>query len=162
MPFSLIANSAFFCKVWQFLIDFGLPYCSLYDDGYTSLGNIDNTVRNPALKRYIYNNNALLSNKVKKHYWPAYTLTDYSLERAGRLEKQTQHTQVSSSEGASNVGSCRRECSKSTENSAGSLEHEFKTIDRRVKRLSRASTAGLVIIGDEVLKGQISDVRFSI
>lgn len=36
--------------VWTFLRDGGLPYCSLYDEGYTSLGNVLDTVPNPALR----------------------------------------------------------------------------------------------------------------
>lgn len=49
----------------------GVPYCSLYDQGYTSLGSTHNTRPNPALKR-------------SNGYATAYELLDASLERAGR------------------------------------------------------------------------------
>jgi len=35
--------------VWLFLKSFGLPYCRLYDSGYTSLGEKHNTQLNPSL-----------------------------------------------------------------------------------------------------------------
>lgn len=33
-------------QVWKFLLDFSIPYCKLYEIGYTYLGNKDNTERN--------------------------------------------------------------------------------------------------------------------
>ena len=58
--------------VWEFLRELNVPYCSLYDEGYTSLGSVNNTQRNPALL------------SVDGVYQPAYLLEDVTLERAGR------------------------------------------------------------------------------
>jgi hypothetical protein len=37
--------------VWQFIRDFSIPYCSLYDQGYSSVGLMKNTERNQHLVR---------------------------------------------------------------------------------------------------------------
>eukprot|EP00802_Teleaulax_amphioxeia_P013664 Tamp_13717.p1 GENE.Tamp_13717~~Tamp_13717.p1 ORF type:complete len:529 (-),score=121.49 Tamp_13717:105-1640(-) len=58
--------------VWQFINLHKIPVCSLYQDGYTSLGKVDNTERNPALRG------------ADGSYLPAYCLKDWSLERMGR------------------------------------------------------------------------------
>ena len=57
--------------IWHFIQVFEIPYCELYDQGYTSLGSMNNTFPNPALKQ-------------GDHYLPAYLLEDGTLERAGR------------------------------------------------------------------------------
>lgn len=66
--------------VWELLRSLNLPYCSLYDMGYTSLGSVENTHVNPALRST--DSNGVIS------YNPAYTLQisdqNRHLERAGR------------------------------------------------------------------------------
>lgn len=61
-------------NVWEYLLKNSVPYCSLYNIGYTSIGNMNNTVPNPHLK---INENI---------YLPAHKLNDDTLERAGRLQ----------------------------------------------------------------------------
>jgi len=62
--------------VWTFLRGFGLPYCALYNDGYTSLGSVASTFRNPALRR------------PDGSYAAAYQLVDGEQERDGRGSRQ--------------------------------------------------------------------------
>ncbi|KAI3618383.1 hypothetical protein CBS9595_002746 [Malassezia furfur] len=52
----------------------GVPYCSLYDQGYTSLGSTYNTRPNPRLR----------VEGAEAVYRPAFELRDAALERAGR------------------------------------------------------------------------------
>ena len=59
--------------VWQFLRLLNLPYCSLYDNGFTSLGEKHNSQPNPSLR--IPDSN---------EYRPAYELQDGALERESR------------------------------------------------------------------------------
>jgi len=59
--------------VWQFLKGFNLEYCPLYDIGYTSLGEIHNSVQNPCLK------------EDDGSFRPAYMLRDDEQERFSRV-----------------------------------------------------------------------------
>ncbi|XP_065846764.1 FAD synthase-like isoform X2 [Oscarella lobularis] len=59
--------------VWSVIQHFDIPYCSLYDKGYTSLGSRHNTVPNVALM-----------SPASGNYRPAFDLTDSGLERTGR------------------------------------------------------------------------------
>ncbi|KDN47613.1 hypothetical protein RSAG8_03403, partial [Rhizoctonia solani AG-8 WAC10335] len=67
-----------YVQVWQYLRHprLKVPYCHLYDDGYTSLGSTYNTFKNPALQ--------VLTPGLPPTWKPAYALEDGSLERAGR------------------------------------------------------------------------------
>lgn len=58
--------------VWYYLRSRNFAYCSLYDNGYTSLGSADNTRPNPALLQ------------PDGSYAPAHTLKNSSDERLGR------------------------------------------------------------------------------
>ncbi|EGD79783.1 hypothetical protein PTSG_10768 [Salpingoeca rosetta] len=67
-----------YAQVWEYLRD--KPYCSLYDKGYTSIGNMLNTVPNPRLR---LDDGSFL---------PAYMLEDGGLERCGREAKKKMTT----------------------------------------------------------------------
>ncbi|KAI8320435.1 adenine nucleotide alpha hydrolases-like protein [Martensiomyces pterosporus] len=60
-----------FDEIWEFIRQAGVPYCCLYNQGYTSLGDVDSTVPNPALCK-------------DGVYQPAWSLVNGSLERSGR------------------------------------------------------------------------------
>ncbi|KAJ4460529.1 putative flavin adenine dinucleotide synthetase [Paratrimastix pyriformis] len=62
-----------YADLWYFLREFDLPYCVLYDQGFTSLGGRTDTQPNPALY-----------DPETQSYKPAYRLTDASQERCGR------------------------------------------------------------------------------
>lgn len=65
--------------VWRFLKRFDVPYCQMYDVGYTSIGSIDSTLPNPALR--------VIGDDGSVSYRPACQLEDAALERAGRVSK---------------------------------------------------------------------------
>ena len=67
-----------YSDVWTFIRSLTIPYPTLYDNGYTSLGSRSNTLPNPNL--------ASTDDKGRKSYKPAYELQDGSLERAGRMK----------------------------------------------------------------------------
>jgi len=65
--------------IWNFLLRLNVPYCCLYEQGYTSLGGTNNTIKNPALK--------IETDGDEEKYEPAYKLKNSSLERMGRIRK---------------------------------------------------------------------------
>ena len=99
--------------VWEFLTLCELPYCPLYDQGYTSLGSVETTFPNMALARPDGN------------FSPAHMLQDPKLERSGRIEK-----------GSTSV-----------------------SISRVHSYVNNMPTAGIVVIGDEILAAKVDDAN---
>jgi FAD synthetase len=71
-----------YTDVWSYLRTLNIPYCPLYDMGYTSLGSTNNTVPNPSLKKRKDSDHT--QSEIAGLYHPAYMLADDTMERAGR------------------------------------------------------------------------------
>ncbi|PYH83115.1 adenine nucleotide alpha hydrolases-like protein, partial [Aspergillus uvarum CBS 121591] len=70
-----------YTEIWAFIRHLGLHYCSLYDQGYTSLGGTADTRPNPKLLRPGAEAEAGAD---QSRYRPAYELTEDLEERLGR------------------------------------------------------------------------------
>ena len=105
-------------QIWQFINTHHIPVCRLYQEGYTSLGKVDNTAKNPALRQ------------ADGSYLPAWQLSDWSLERAGRLAPAQ---------------------------SPGTGSPGRRSMAQVESRLKAATNVGLVVIGDEVLQGKVQE-----
>ncbi|KAJ3292926.1 FAD1 flavin adenine dinucleotide synthetase [Borealophlyctis nickersoniae] len=67
-----------YADIWDALGSMRVPYCILYDYGYTSLGGTDNTLPNPSL-----------ANPARScGHDPAYKLRDAASERDGRITRR--------------------------------------------------------------------------
>jgi FAD synthetase len=129
--------------VWQLLVGYELEYCALYDQGYTSLGTRDDTAPNPAL---------LLPSG--GGYLPAYALADYALERAGR---QPSKPKDAAAKGTRAAGA---DCGASAAPAPpASAPAPSAALPGGRSPVESARTAGLVVIGDELLKGKVADTN---
>lgn len=126
--------------VWHFLRLFQLPYCSLYDEGYTSLGTVKDTLPCPALAR------------PQGGFWPAYFLREFDQERAGRIKKEKKALQISPS--------CIKldEVTSDTDLPEEAVQVANPPSDSSTSTI-RQKTVGLIIIGDEILKGLCQDTN---
>ena len=160
-------------NVWYFLRTFNLPYCTLYDDGYTSLGTVKDTLPCPVLKKKKDGDN-------NEEYWPAYMLEDWDQERAGRIKKEKKNEPAAQKEEVAKEEEMINEKLRVTMSQTSStvsfgVNDMTKTIStimnidednnvaadtngqsRQMSSLSRP-TVGLVVIGDELLKGMTPD-----
>lgn len=64
-----------YAEVWAFLRELEVPYCAVYDEGFTSLGGREDTWPNPRLKRV---------GAGEEGYRPAFELVEDEEERLGR------------------------------------------------------------------------------
>ncbi|KAI9696328.1 MAG: 3'-phosphoadenosine 5'-phosphosulfate sulfotransferase [Bogoriella megaspora] len=69
-----------YAEIWTFIRHLGIPYCLLYDKGYTSLGGTTDTHPNPALRKEVNTEDKISMTK----YRPAYELIEDNEERLGR------------------------------------------------------------------------------
>lgn len=63
-------------QVWDFIRELDIPYCDLYNQGYSSLGTKNDTVKNSSLLRF--------NDKGEPYYLPAWNLTKSNEERLNR------------------------------------------------------------------------------
>jgi len=131
--------------VWDFILGCELPYCTLYDEGYTSLGTVNDTIRNPALRQ--------------SHD------SEWAAERGAAVEDARARDIVPFLALAHNVPGMQAEAEKGGSGSykpAWFLMDETKERDSRMKNArkttqTRGETAAILVIGNEIIAGSVKD-----
>ena len=150
-----------YADVWTFLRGNGLAYCSLYDLGYTSLGNSTNSVANPAL--------ALEGGG----YAPAYLLEDGTKERWSRVPKAKakQQQQQQQQQPAAQQQQTKAQPQGQEQQPRAAGERVPAALPAAISAhacaggvlpgppAGSASCVGLVVVGDEVLRGDVADAN---
>lgn len=147
--------------VWHFLRLFHLPYCSLYDQGYTSLGTVKDTLPCPALA-------IVGSGDVVPKFWPAYMLRDWDQERAGRIPKDKLNSSKVNDDATSVTSRATRLSAMTVVPNGSEIPQEidrldvFTLDDQSVVSYNESlaqRTVGILVIGDEILKGLTGDTN---
>ena len=150
--------------VWNFLRKYKLPYCILYDQGYTSLGTVQDTLRCPALLRQ--------EGEQGSDYWPAFMLTDWEQERAGRITSSTRNDNTQRKNTPPSLLVCQYDTTTlkyqtdetTTATTSGTiltstLYSQSSSTVSMTEAGPNTTVIGLLIIGDEILKGLCSDTN---
>jgi FAD synthetase len=140
-------------QVWKFLRDFELPYCSLYDEGYTSLGKTSDTLPNPYLRR------KEVESSQEDRYWPAHMLADWTKERAGRGSGKGAGSLPNSPSASIKADSSS---SSSSSASASTKESTPEPLQTDGESALAAASAAMIVIGDEILDGSVNETNMQV
>jgi FAD synthetase len=140
--------------VWHFLRLFHLPYCGLYDAGYTSLGTTKDTLPCPALAVITRAKDEDPATSALPKFWPAYMLRDWDQERAGRIQKEKKNPKKPVPHTSSTISAALQNSDHPSELLLAADDSTCFTMD---SDYGSQKTVGILIIGDEILKGLTVD-----
>mmetsp|Transcript_38692 Transcript_38692/g.64296 ORF Transcript_38692/g.64296 Transcript_38692/m.64296 type:complete len:451 (-) Transcript_38692:512-1864(-) len=124
-----------YTHVWRFLRDFEISYCRLYDQGYTSIGSLLDTLPNPSLQR------------ADGTFLPACELLDSSKERDGRISNR--------SSSSNNNSSSPLPSQPQPQPQPPSPQPSLSPLPRTSSLEGR--TAAVVVVGSDILAGKVQD-----
>lgn len=163
--------------VWNFLKEYNLSYCSLYDQGYTSLGTTLDTRPNPALlieTFHEYSNSTILSHveQSKSRIAGEDGSTNFESNSASST-----HASVSSTfkmEKDTLLKNAKEGCKyypaymlkdwslerANRINTKAKRQNQVKTdLGKEKEKHPQCKSVGLIMIGDEILKGKTPDTN---